>query len=71
LANNDIDENVFLPSLKSDHEKKGFSLLNCQLREGEKNDQILSWQGMAGQGCQMVYFRTKNTNLGKFWRILQ
>jgi hypothetical protein len=20
------------------------------------------------QGCQMVYFRTKNSNLGKFWR---
>jgi hypothetical protein len=20
------------------------------------------------QGCQMVYFETKNTNLGKFWR---
>jgi hypothetical protein len=22
------------------------------------------------QGCQMVYFRTKNPNLGKFWRAL-
>jgi tRNA(Met) C34 N-acetyltransferase TmcA len=22
------------------------------------------------QGCQMVYFQTKNPNLGKFWRIL-
>jgi hypothetical protein len=22
------------------------------------------------QGCQMVYFRTENTNLGKFWRAL-
>jgi hypothetical protein len=22
------------------------------------------------QGCQMVYFQTKNTNLGKFWRAL-
>jgi hypothetical protein len=22
------------------------------------------------QGCQMVYFRTKNHNLGKFWRGL-
>jgi hypothetical protein len=21
-----------------------------------------------GQGCQMVYFQTKNINLGKFWR---
>jgi hypothetical protein len=25
----------------------------------------------AGQGCQMVYFQTKNPSLGKFWRVLQ
>jgi hypothetical protein len=25
----------------------------------------------AKQGCQMVYFQTKNPNLGKFWRVLQ
>jgi hypothetical protein len=23
-----------------------------------------------GQGCQMVYFQTKNLSLGKFWRAL-
>jgi hypothetical protein len=23
------------------------------------------------QGCQMAYFQTKNSNLGKFWRVLQ
>jgi hypothetical protein len=23
------------------------------------------------QGCQMAYFQTKNSNLGKFWRSLQ
>jgi hypothetical protein len=23
------------------------------------------------QGCQMVYFQTKNLNLGTFWRVLQ
>jgi hypothetical protein len=23
------------------------------------------------QGCQMVYFQTKNLNLGKFWRALE
>jgi hypothetical protein len=23
------------------------------------------------QRCQMVYFQTKNSNLGKFWRVLQ
>jgi hypothetical protein len=25
----------------------------------------------AMQGCQMVYFQTKNPNLGKFWRALE
>jgi hypothetical protein len=25
----------------------------------------------AEQGCQMVYFPTKNPNLGKFWRALE
>jgi hypothetical protein len=25
----------------------------------------------AGQGCQMIYFKTKNTNLGIFWRALE
>jgi hypothetical protein len=24
-----------------------------------------------GQGCQMVYFQTKNRNLGKLWRVLR
>jgi hypothetical protein len=23
------------------------------------------------QGCQMVYFQTKNPNLGKFWRAIE
>jgi hypothetical protein len=23
------------------------------------------------QGCQMVFFQTKNPHLGKFWRVLQ
>jgi hypothetical protein len=23
------------------------------------------------QGCQMVYFKTKNSNLGIFWRVLE
>jgi hypothetical protein len=23
------------------------------------------------QGCWMVYFQTKNSNLGKFWRTLE
>jgi hypothetical protein len=25
----------------------------------------------AEQGCQLVYFQTKNPNLGKFWRALE
>jgi hypothetical protein len=24
--------------------------------------------GTEAQGCQMVYFQSKNPNLGKFWR---
>jgi hypothetical protein len=27
--------------------------------------------GHKRQGCQMAYFKTKNSNLGKFWRVLQ
>jgi hypothetical protein len=30
-----------------------------------------SSDGRQVQGCQMVYFQTKNANLGKFWRALQ
>jgi hypothetical protein len=25
---------------------------------------------IVAQGCQMVYFQTKNSKLGKFWRTL-
>jgi hypothetical protein len=25
----------------------------------------------SGQGCQMISFQTKNTNLGKFWRTFE
>jgi hypothetical protein len=31
-----------------------------------QNRRILSWEDE--RGCQMVYFQTKNPNLGKFWR---
>jgi hypothetical protein len=27
-------------------------------------------ESVSKQGCQMVYFQTKNPNLGKFWRFL-
>jgi hypothetical protein len=32
---------------------------------------IISRFAMVYQGCQMVYFQTKNPNLGKFWRALE
>jgi hypothetical protein len=33
---------------------------------------VLDCQGvMPSQGCQTVYFRTKNPNFGKFWRDLE
>jgi hypothetical protein len=31
---------------------------------------ILHIESGLNQGCQMVYYQTKNTNLGKFWRVL-
>jgi hypothetical protein len=40
-------------------------LPNCRSQE--------PWQlnPPAHQGCQMVYFQTKNPNWGKLWRVLQ
>jgi hypothetical protein len=32
---------------------------------------ILSPDSGKEQGCQTAYFQTENTNLGKFWRVLQ
>jgi hypothetical protein len=32
---------------------------------------ILRWIDGWRQGCQMVYFQNKNSNLGKFWKVLQ
>jgi hypothetical protein len=29
------------------------------------------WRPMSNQGCQMVYFQTKNPHLGKFWRAFK
>jgi hypothetical protein len=31
----------------------------------------MPWNSGQRQGCQMAYFQTQNTNLGKFWRVLQ
>jgi hypothetical protein len=33
-----------------------------------QKDALYSNIAMPGQGCQMVYFQTKNPNLGEFWR---
>jgi hypothetical protein len=40
----------------------------CVYRDGFLNVVVLSY---AVQGCQMVYFQTKNPNLGKLWSVLQ
>jgi hypothetical protein len=36
---------------------------------GLRADFEASWDPI--QGCQMVYFQTKNPNLGKFWRACE
>jgi hypothetical protein len=36
------------------------------MEETTRNARKLTWIY-----CQMVYFQTKNPNLGKFWRVLQ
>jgi hypothetical protein len=43
-------------------------------RYGERTSQIVEVQisvNWSTQGCQMAYFQNKDTNLGKFWRVLQ
>jgi hypothetical protein len=37
----------------------------------EKESVLRSGGRPRNQGCQMVYFQTKNRKLGTFWRILQ
>jgi hypothetical protein len=37
---------------------------------GEADGQITLYDG-THQGCQIVFFQTKNPNLGKFWRALE
>jgi hypothetical protein len=32
---------------------------------------VKNGHGLPQQGCQMVYFQTKNPDLGKFWRALE
>jgi hypothetical protein len=32
---------------------------------------LMLYVGPLNRGCQMIYFRTKNSNLDRFWRVLQ
>jgi hypothetical protein len=36
-----------------------------------KEEKKISGAKVQIQGCQMVYFQTKNTNLGKIWGALE
>jgi hypothetical protein len=38
---------------------------------GFKEHLIVTCSEAREQGCQMVYFQTKNPDLGKFWRVLE
>jgi hypothetical protein len=44
-------------------------------REDKKDDMsrkaVFVARTCLAQGCQLVYFQTKNLNLGKFWKVLQ
>jgi hypothetical protein len=42
-----------------------------ELQQPKEKRQTGSEHSNSDQGCQMVCFQTKNTNLGKFWRVLQ
>jgi hypothetical protein len=39
--------------------------------EGNSGEEVLPPNSGDEQRCQMVYFQTKNPNLGKFWRFLK
>jgi hypothetical protein len=47
---------------------KYYVIRNCDLG---KADIIDLCQTSNSQGCQMVYFQTKNPNLGKIWRVFE
>jgi hypothetical protein len=48
-----------------------FSGINFYSRMAGKIDSWKEHLDGLMQGCQMVYFQTKNPNLGKFWSVLQ
>jgi hypothetical protein len=43
--------------------------LTTQVRSCRKTSKS-TLENSADQGCQMIYFQTKNTHLGTFWRAL-
>jgi hypothetical protein len=40
-------------------------------RPKQKKLLLMNFEVALNQGCQIVYFQTKNPKLGKFWRVLQ
>jgi hypothetical protein len=48
---------------------KYFDVEFCQITPRPSFIDLLVF--IQNQGCEMVYFQTKNTNLGKFWRALE
>jgi hypothetical protein len=56
-------------TFKIQRPKTGDLLPPRQFGESDKSKDLA--KRLSKQGCQMVYFETKNYNLGKFWRILQ
>jgi hypothetical protein len=56
------------------HNVKSYVLILTEIELGYfLGDFFTNSSGYPGfnQGCQMVYFQTKNPNLGKLWRVLQ
>jgi hypothetical protein len=54
--------------------QKGFRFKRCvrsRVKLGEKVQKNFWKKNIYLHRCQMVYFQTKNPNLGKFWRELQ
>jgi hypothetical protein len=50
---------------------KGYLYKATDCHGAPKSEQILSVNCLSCQGCQMVYFQTKNPNVGKIWRALE
>jgi hypothetical protein len=44
---------------------------NSEIQANHNITKISSCSLYQAQGCQMVYFQTKNRNLGTYWRDLQ